>query len=375
MNSLSPERKRMMDYLPVHTIDDTSNHRHSDDLSMLAYALDTGLTGTSPVVDRYEEHLKLQYNTAYALAVSSGAAAVGVALKALDWKPGDEVIVAPSSPICTIFPLLMHGLRPIFCDVTPNSFGLAPEEVVAALTPRTKAIIEVPMWGYPTRTDRLQVLAASHGLPLILDLAHSHMVKLNGHWLAQYGDIACFSTHEGKLMSTGEGGFVLSHRAEHDARMRAYTRFGNLDGQTFGVNFKLNGLHAAVGIARLEALERQVTIRQRNRNAILSRLHNPHVRELPIPCCGTVSGYALLLQTIASDGRQFVEHLVSHGIPSDIHKYDNQPLYNYPVLADYRRDCPHVAALLRSLTTIPLHPDLSPEDLAHIVKVINAYEP
>ncbi len=351
------------------------DRRHQDDTVLLAYALETGLTGTSPVVDRYERLLSARYEIEHALAVSSGAAALTVALSSLDGAEGGDVILPPSCPICTVFPVQSFGLRPVFCDVMPNSFGLDAERVAAAITPDTRAIIEVPMWGYPTPVDRLQVAAATCGIPLILDLAHSHMVTLHGRPLAHYGDVACFSTHESKFLSTGEGGFVLTKDTRRNAKMRAYSRFGNLAGETCGLNYKLGGLQAAVGAARLGSVDQLVAVGLNHREDILRRLHNPHVRELPVADGGTVSGYAMLLQTVDSDGRRLVEYLERNGIPSDITKYDNRPLYEYPILGAYRSDCPNATALLRSLTTIPLHQDLTDNDLAHIVKTVNAYAP
>ncbi|PTL84524.1 DegT/DnrJ/EryC1/StrS aminotransferase family protein [Vitiosangium sp. GDMCC 1.1324] len=362
------------DARPPREITDAFRHRHPDDERYLRQALETGLTGTSSIVERYERKLAERYGMRHVLAVSSGAAAVTVALDGITWEPGDEIIVPPTCPICTVLPILSRGLKPVFCDVRPHNFGLDPDDLARVISPRTRGIIEVPMWGYPSRADELREIARAHGLPLILDLAHCHMTRLNGRWLAEYGDIACFSTHEGKFMSTGEGGFVMTNDADRDAKMRAYTRFGNLDGIHFGLNYKLGGLQAAVGLARLEALDRHVETRARNRQYILERLQNPHVRELPICEGGVVNGYALLLQVVRGDGRRFVEHLHTHGVPSDIKKYDNRPLYEYPLLAAYQRDCKNSAALLRSLTTVPLHSDLSLEDLQHIISTVNAYE-
>jgi dTDP-4-amino-4,6-dideoxygalactose transaminase len=310
----------------------------------------------------------------HVLAVSSGSAAVAVALEGIDWEVGDEIIVPPSCPICTVLPLMGRGLKPVFCDVRPHNFGLDPEDLARVVSPRTRAIIEVPMWGYPSRADELQVLARSLNIPLILDLAHCHVTRLNGKWLAEFGDIACFSTHEGKFMSTGEGGFVMTNDAARDAKMRAYTRFGNLDGKKVGLNYKLGGLQAAVGLARLDAIDWHLEVRARNRQYLLERINNPLVRELPIVPGGTTNGYALLMQVVQGDGRRFVEYLDAHGVPSDIKKYDNQPLYNYQLLADYRRDCKNAKELLRSLTTIPLHPQLTTEDLQHIVATVNSYD-
>ncbi|MFY0583755.1 DegT/DnrJ/EryC1/StrS family aminotransferase [Cystobacter fuscus] len=359
---------------PRPRIDDSVQHRHPQDELYLRRALETGLTGTAPIVEQYEQRISERYGIKHVLAVSSGSAAVAVALEGVDWEVGDEVIVPPSCPICTVLPLMARGLKPVFCDVRPHNFGLDPEDLARVVSPRTRAIIEVPMWGYPSRADELQGIARSLGVPLILDLAHCHVTRLQGRWLAEFGDIACFSTHEGKFMSTGEGGFVMTNDPARDAKMRAYTRFGNLDGKKVGLNYKLGGLQAAVGLARLDAIDWHLEVRARNRAYLLERIDNPLVRELPIVEGGVINGYALLMQVTRGDGRRFVEHLDAHGIPSDVKKYDNQPLYNYELLAPYRRDCKNARELLRSLTTIPLHPQLSDEDLQHIAATVNAYD-
>ena len=365
----------MTTLLSARQIGDQFDHAHVDELRYLHCALETGLSGTSSMVSMYERGLAELYDMPHALAVSSGTAAVAVAMSALDCQPGDEVLIAPSCPVCTVLPLLALGLRPVFCDVMPDSFGLDVTQLDKSLSSRTRAVIEVPMWGYPTPVAPLREFADAHGLALVLDLAHCHLTRLGGRWLAAYAEIACFSTHEGKFLSTGEGGFVLCKSAAVDARMRAWSRFGNLDGRTPGVNLKLGGLAAAVGVARLEAVHRHRAWRLRHREAILSRLENPHVRELPMPEGGEINGYALLLQTVDSDGRRLVEHQVAQGVPSDVGKYDNQPLYNYPLLAHLRRDCPRAASLLRSLTTVPLHPGLDAGDIDHIVQILNDYRP
>ncbi|OHX14283.1 DegT/DnrJ/EryC1/StrS family aminotransferase [Chromobacterium sphagni] len=356
-------------------IAETCAHDTADDLPELARALRSGLTGTSDIVAEYEAALARLYDIPHVIAVSSGAASVNAALAGLDFATGDEVILAPTCPICTVLPILALGLVPVFCDVAPDSFGLDHDDLLRCIGPRTCAVIEVPMWGYPVRSDLSWELLRRRGIPLIQDLAHCHLTRLNGSWLARIGDICCFSTHDCKFMSTGEGGFVMTRDRKRAERIRAYTRFGNLSGETVGINLKLGGLQAALGLARSRQLETHLAARLRNRRRLLAALDNPAFRELPIPDQGEANGYALMLQAVAHDGRQLVRYQMERGIPSDIGKYDNQPLFQLPMLARYRRDCPNAASLLRSLTTVPLHPDLSEDDLDYIARTLNDYTP
>ncbi|MEE5069329.1 DegT/DnrJ/EryC1/StrS family aminotransferase [Pseudomonas alliivorans] len=346
-----------------------------DDLRELERALYSGLTGTSPVVEEYEAALATLYGVRHVIAVSSGAASVTAALAGVDFQPGDEVIVAPTGPICTVLPILSLGLVPVFCDVAPDSFGLDPQDLRRCISKRTCAVIEVPMWGYPIRSDETWAFAKDVGVTLIQDLAHAHMTRLEGTWLARLADISCFSTHDCKFISTGEGGFVMTDDDQRASRIRAYTRFGNLTGEKLGINLKLGGLQAALGLARSRNLVKHRERRLDNRTRLLGLLNNPAFRELPLVRHGETNGYSLLLQSVGHDGRQLVHYQQRHGIESDIGKYDNQPLYQMPILTRYHRDCPNAARLLRSLTTVPLHPSLTDDDLHYMAKVLNDYSP
>jgi dTDP-4-amino-4,6-dideoxygalactose transaminase len=363
------------DGLAPRSIQDSYSHRHDEDALHFERALATGLTGTSDIVAEYERALAAHFGAPHVVAVSSGSAAVMAALRAFDWVAGQEVIVPPTAPICTVLPLLEAGLTPVFCDVAPASFGFDQVNLESLIGPRTCAVIEVPMWGYPIAADATRALTMRRGIPLIMDLAHAYQTHLHGKLLSAYGDVSCFSTHDGKYISTGEGGSVATCDAGLAERVRAYTRFGNLDGHTFGVNLKLSGLQAALGLARVPALDRDRFIRLQHREALLSMLDNPYFREMPIIPGGEPSGYALVLQAMDHDGRELVRYQVAHGIPSDVDKYDNQPLYLYPLLASRARHCPNATHLLRSLTTVPLHPELSVEDLEYIAHALNAYRP
>ncbi|UTH74297.1 DegT/DnrJ/EryC1/StrS aminotransferase family protein [Chromobacterium sp. IIBBL 290-4] len=356
-------------------IAETCNHVSQQDVAELTRALQGGLSGTADIVGEYEAELKKVYDARHAIAVSSGAAAVLAALASLPHQPGDEVIVAPTCPTCTVYPILSLGLTPVFCDVAPNGFGLDPDDLRHCLSPRTCAVIEVPMWGYPVDVEQTAAILEGRAIPLVLDLALSHLTRLRGRFLGQYGDVRCFSTQDCKFMSTGEGGFVLTDDESLAERVRAYTRFGNLAGETVGLNLKLGAMQAALGLSRVRRLGAHLASRLGNRSRLLAMLDNPAFRELPIVPGGEVNGFALLLQARGHDGRQLVRYQQERGIPSEVGKFDSRPLYERALLAPYRRDCPHASSLLRSLTTVPLHPDLSSEELDYIAETLNRYVP
>ncbi|XVO81696.1 DegT/DnrJ/EryC1/StrS family aminotransferase [Pseudomonas chlororaphis] len=346
---------------------------YADDLLTLQNTLERPLSGTSDVVGEYEAKLAAWFEARHAIAVSSGGAALSVAIYAADVGPGDDVLLTPSCPLCTIYPIMAAGANPIFVDTRRHGFGADPESIKARITPRTRAIIDIPMWGYPTEVDELQGLTRELGIKLILDLAHSHGSTLNGRPLSAYGDLSCFSTHERKPLATGEGGFILTDDDQLAQRCRDYSRFGNLNGKDFGLNYKLAALPAALGANRLDSLAAQIEQRRANASYFLQQLDHSKVREKVIIEGGRTNYYFLNLELHFADNRAFIDYLDEAGIPSDIKRYGCKALYEFPALAQYRNDCPNAEALLASMTTIPVHPDITRAELDYMAERINQY--
>lgn len=354
-------------------ISDKYRPMYPDDIESIGGALRGSLSGTSDTVAAYESALSNWFESQYAVAVSSGAAAISVALAAAGVKRGDEVLLTPTCPLCTVFPVISAGATPVFVDTRRRSFGMDPDDLMAVLNARTRAIIDIPMWGYPTEVDELSRMASDLKLPLILDLAHSHGSTLHGRPMSDYGDMSCFSTHERKLLATGEGGFILTKHRHLADRCRDYSRFGNLNGADFGLNYKLAALPAALGTTRLLQLEDQINVRRRNANYIVQRLTSAHVRERPIVAGGVPNYYFLNLELSFKDNARFIDYLDAKGVPSDIKRYGCRCLYEYPAVAEYKRECPNGTALLKHMTTIPVHPALKTEELDYMVNLINGY--
>jgi dTDP-4-amino-4,6-dideoxygalactose transaminase len=355
------------------SISDKFRPSYASDVNAMSAALLGGLSGTSDTVGVYERALAEWFGNKNAIAISSGAAAISVALAAVGVRPGDEVTITPTCPLCTVFPVMSAGATPVFVDTRVHGFGMDPIDLARVMNPRTKAIIDVPMWGYPTEVDELGAIARDARVPLILDLAHSHGSTLHGKSMAHYGDISCFSTHERKPLATGEGGFILTDSADLAERCRGYSRFGNLSGKELGLNYKLAALAAALGTARLPYLGDQIESRRQNAREIVESLTNPHVREKPQIPGAVANYYSLILDLEFKDNAKFIDYLEEHGVPSDIKRYRCRCLYEYPAVAQFARDCPNGRALLGAMTTLPVHPDITKAELSYMVSLINDY--
>ena len=342
--------------------------------NFLEFIDECSLSGTSGTVSLYEQKLSKYFSSKFAVALSSGGASILVALKSVGVESGDEVILAPTCPLCTVYPILAIGAVPVFCDTLNNNFALNSIDFKNVITKRTKCIIDVPMWGYPTAIDNLRKLADEYNIKLISDLAHAHGTTINNKHISSFADIACYSTHVRKVLSTGEGGFILTNNETYYKNAVSYSRYGHLDGERFGLNFLLSSLQAALGIQNLIDLESNLRTRRNNAFFIRRNIINKEINELPILNNGSPNYYTLLLQVAENKSLSFINHLMMNGIPSDIIKYKCKPVYDYKILHKFRRNCINAKRLLKSLTTIPVHPGVSAKQLNIIIEAINSWD-
>jgi dTDP-4-amino-4,6-dideoxygalactose transaminase len=223
-----------------------------------------------PRVEEFERRFAEAVEAREAVAVSSGTAALFLALHAHGIGPGDEVIVPSLSFIATANCVTHTGARPVFADVDPDTYNLDPESAAAAITPRTRALMPVHQLGLPADLDALEALADRHGLLLVEDAACAVGSRLRDRPIGASGHACCFSFHARKLLVTGEGGMITTGDPELAGRLRRLRHQGmsvsDLERHRakrviterydeIGYNFRMSDLHAAVGIAQLAKLE------------------------------------------------------------------------------------------------------------------------
>jgi len=353
------------------TISDRFDPSSLDDASMLMVALSDGLSGSSNTVLAYESALTQWFRADNAVSVSSGYAAVLIALLALELHAGDEVLLTPTCPLCTVYALTALGVNPVFCDTEPDCFSIDLNDARSKITSRTRAVLEIPMWGYPVPAKEVAAFAHSSGLPLVLDLALGHGTELDGELIWRYADIATFSTHSSKIFVTGEGGFVLTQNAKLASALRRVRHYGSDRG---GNNYRLAAPQAALGRARLPMLEGQIRHRRACMREIEQRLDNPRLSVFAPTPGGLPCGVKLLIKERDGRGRELNQHLHRCGVPSDVKIYRCRPLYEFPVLADQRADCPNARRLLSSIATLPVHPGIGPDERAFMTAALNSYQ-
>ncbi len=228
------------------------------------YVLDAVTSGwvssAGPYIKRFEDAYATWLGVKYAVTVVNGTAALHVALASLDIGPGDEVIVPDLTIISCALAVLYCGATPVFVDVDPATFTLAPAKLESKITKRTKAIMPVHLYGHPVDLDPIMKIAKKHKLWVVEDAAEAHGARYKGTLVGSIGDIGCFSFYANKVITTGEGGMVVTNNEKINKKLRLLKDLAHSPKKRFyhehiGFNYRMTNLAAALGLAQLESVE------------------------------------------------------------------------------------------------------------------------
>ncbi|MBI4807407.1 MAG: DegT/DnrJ/EryC1/StrS family aminotransferase [Nitrosomonadales bacterium] len=236
-------------------------------------------------INRFEEAFKKHLGVKYAIATSSCTGALHMGMAALGIGPGDEVIMADTNWIATASPIVHLGAKPVFVDILPDSWCLDPAQVEKAITPRTKAIVAVHLYGNLCELDELLAIGEKHGIPVIEDAAEAIGSVYHGKRVGSIGKFGAFSFHGTKTLTTGEGGMFVTNDAELYEHVLTLSNHGRARGQTkqfwpdmVGFKYKMSNIQAAIGCAQIERIEeltqrkRAIFAHYRNRLTVLPGL-------------------------------------------------------------------------------------------------------
>jgi perosamine synthetase len=232
--------------------------------------LRSGQLSLGPMGERFERDFAEWLGVGDAVAVASGTAALHLGVRALKWGRGQEVLTSPFSFVASANCLLYEGVRPVFCDVDPETLNLDPDAAAAAVGEHTAGILPVHIFGYPAAMPELERLAHKHGLGILEDACESlGAVDSEGRRVGTRGNLATFAFYANKQLTTGEGGMVVTSDPVAAARLRSERNQGRaadmgwLDHGGLGFNYRLTDVAAALGVAQLEKLEALLTGRAR----------------------------------------------------------------------------------------------------------------
>lgn len=231
----------------------------------IEYALDALKTGwisglKGKYIDQLETGLSNYCNTEFGVACSSGTAALQLAIRVLDLGPGDEVIVPTFTNIASVLCIYYAGAKPVLVDAESDTWNMNTDNLSTYLTQKTKAILPVHIYGHPVNMDNVMKFAKKNNLFVIEDCAEAHGAEFEGKKVGSFGDVSCFSFYANKIITTGEGGMILTNNSDYarKARQLASLAFSDRDRyrhEFLGYNFRLSNVLAAVGAAQMQRID------------------------------------------------------------------------------------------------------------------------
>jgi len=312
-------------------------------------------------VEHFESEFADYCGVAHGVAVNSGTSALHLALLAAGVGPGDEVITVPFTFIATAAAVRYVGATPVFVDVDPVSLTMDPAQIEAAITPRTRALIPVHLYGHPADMDPILEIARTRGLAVIEDAAQAHGSQYKGRSAGGLGDLGCFSFYPSKnLGACGEGGIVVTSDPERAERVRLLRHWGETSKyrhDLLGFNYRMDGIQGAVLRIKLRRLERWTEMRREHAARYGKELANSGVStpvEMPW------ARHVYHAYTVRSPGRDALrEALADDGIQSAIHY--PVPLHLQPVFSDLGHGpgaFPRAEAAAEEVLCLPMFPEL-----------------
>ena len=341
----------------------------------VCHVLRSGQYVGGPEVEALEEEFARYCGVSYAVSVNSGTAALHTALLALGLGPGDEVITVAHTFAATVEAIVATGASPVFVDIDPDSYTMDPGQLEAAITPRTRAIIPVHLYGQPADLEPILTIAAARGLAVIEDACQAHGATYRGRRVGSLGAIGCFSFYASKnLGAAGEGGMAVTDSplyAERIRRLRDHGQGHRYQHEVLGFNYRLPALQAAVLRVKLPHLDAW-NERRRAHAAAYGRL----LADLDVALPGERpdSSHVYHLYVIRSQARDRLrEHLAAQGIASGIHY--PLPVHLQPAYQQYGAgpgSLPHSEAAAATVLSLPMYPELTPPQLERVASALRA---
>jgi dTDP-4-amino-4,6-dideoxygalactose transaminase len=329
-----------------------------------------------PDVAQFEKDFARFCGAEQCVAFNSGTSALHVALLLLDVGAGDEVITTPLTFVATSWAISYVGAKPVYVDVDDATFNLDPKLVERAITPRTKAVLPVHLYGHPFDIDPIREICRKHKLPLVEDAAQAHGATYKGKTIGTFGSISCFSFYPGKnLGACGEGGALVTNNAEYAARARALREHGSkvrYYHDEVGFNYRMEGIQGAVLGVKLKHLPEWT----RKRRAIAHTYHEllaDTPLQLPREAAHAESVYHLYV--VRHPRRdELKKHLEANAVGCALHYPVPLHLQKcYSALGHKAGDFPVAEKAARECLSLPIYPELTDKHIRRVAEVIRDF--
>ncbi len=329
-----------------------------------------------PKVEAFESDFAAYCQTRYAFGLNSGTSALHLAMLAAGVGPGDEVITVSYTFVATVAAILYTGATPIFVDIDPNTCNIDISKIEAAITPKTKVIMPVHLYGTCADMDPIFEIAQRHGVMVIEDAAQAHGAEYKRRRAGSMGELACFSFYPGKnLGAYGEAGAIATNNEKYVdiiRQLRDQGQSAKYLHERVGYNYRMEGIQGAILGVKLKHLDEWTEARRRHAKFYQTQLADTGVRLLAEPADSKPVYHVFPLFTPERD--QLREHLHANGISTGIH-------YPIPVHLQkgfsglgYREgDLPETERVCRDVMSLPMYPELTEEQLTHITSSVQQF--
>ena len=349
-----------------------------EEIAAVNMVLRSGVLAQGPQVALLEEDFARFCGTKYAVAVSSGTAALHSALHAAGVREGDEVITTPFSFIATINPILMLGAKPVLVDISIDDFNIDCNLIEKAINSKTKAIIPVHLYGQPVNMDEINALAEKYNLKVIEDACQAVGAEYKDKKAGNLGDLGCFSLYATKNIMCGEGGVITTNDESYVSAIKQFRQHGmsaQYEYVELGFNYRLTDLQAAIAVQQLKKADSFNQSRQNNAKLLNQNIEN--IQGLHIPKIQSDRSHVFHQYTVRIDeefkiGRdKFVELLrekeIGAGIyyPKPLHAFKHIQAFGYSL-----GDFPVAEKAASQVVSLPIHPSVTDEDIQYIADAI-----
>lgn len=332
---------------------------------------DGWITNNGPLTRELTETLRTYLGVPNLELVANGTLALQLAIKVFDLK--GEIITTPFSYVATTTAILWESCEPVFVDIEEKTFCIDADQIEAAITERTRAILATHVYGYPCDVEKIEQIAQKHGLKVIYDAAHAFGVRLNGRSILCYGDVSALSFHATKLFHTTEGGALVCKDesvAKHIGLMKKFGHIGEDDYLEVGINAKMSEMHAAMGLCVLPKVDEIIAYRR-----ALSEHYDSSLKGLglirPQAAKGLEYNYAYYPVVFPShDNMMRVRQaLIDNGIMPRRYFYPSLNTLSY-LRPDQQLPCPVSESISSRVLCLPLYFGLEQQEIKRICKVV-----
>lgn len=319
-------------------------------------------------VREFEKLVRSFTKTKYAVSVNSGTAALQAALYSLDVKKGDEVIVPSFTFVASVNAIASTGAKPVFVDILKENFTIDPDLITKKITRKTKAIMPVHLYGHISSIDRIKEIAKKHNLSVVEDAAQSLGSTFKGKQTGTFFELGCYSLYPGKVMTSGEGGVVVTNNKKLHEKLQMIRNHGMVkgyDSKIFGLNLRLPEINAAIAKIQIKKLPKFIQLRRRNAK-LLSELLSDTKIKIPIERKNEKFNWSLYTITIKNRD-SILKKLNFKGIGAAV--YYPIPVHKIPI---YKTKLKLINTdwASKHVLSLPVHPNVSVKNIEFIAKTV-----